>query len=61
MASDAKATAAYNKQRFTDAWPGISDELTAFLKQHQMPENAIQWFTKVGVLWSFAHASMLTC
>jgi hypothetical protein len=50
MASDAKATAARNKQRFLDAWPGIANELTGFLEQHQMPQNAIEWFKKVCLL-----------
>ena len=45
---DAKAKAARNKQRFLEAWPPIVEELTGFLKQHNMPENAIEWYTKVS-------------
>lgn len=45
--SDDKATFAANKKRFLGAWPAIAEELTGYLKDAKMPENAIQWFTKV--------------
>lgn len=44
--SDDKAIFAANKKRFLGAWPAIAEELTGYLKDAKMPENAIQWFTK---------------
>lgn len=45
---EAKATAAHNKERFLEAWPPIVQELTGFMKSHHMPENSLEWFTKVS-------------
>ncbi|KAG8895686.1 Farnesyl pyrophosphate synthetase, partial [Tulasnella sp. 403] len=43
---DAKAIAAENKKRFQDAWPPIAKELVDFVKLHNMPDNAVEWFSK---------------
>lgn len=45
--SDDKAIFAANKKRFLGAWPRIAEELTGYLKDAKMPDNAVQWFTKV--------------
>jgi hypothetical protein len=50
---DAKAAAARNKQRLSAVWPTIPQEVEAFMKAHKMPENAIQWFNKVGYSMMF--------
>lgn len=62
MASvDPKAKAAETKKRFLDVWPQLEKELVDLMKQHNMPDDATEWFRRVCLSLSPIMISLTNC
>lgn len=48
MSTDAKKASAASRERFLSIWPGIRDELVAYMEGEKMPAEATKWFKDVS-------------